>query len=49
MKYIVIIGVSLGIGYEIVLVFVGCGKNFILVVCREDKLEELKRKVEELN
>lgn len=32
MKYMVIIGVSFGIGYVVVLVFVFCGKNLVFVV-----------------
>ena len=49
MKYTVITGASSGIGYETALAFAARGKNLILAARREDKLEELKRKVEELN
>lgn len=44
-KYIVIIGVSLGIGYEIVKVFVKCGKNLVIVVCSKENLEKLKEEI----
>ncbi|MET1138885.1 SDR family NAD(P)-dependent oxidoreductase, partial [Bacillus subtilis] len=49
MKYTVITGASSGIGYETALAFAARGKNLILAARREDKLEELKRKIEELN
>ena len=49
MKYTVITGSSSGIGYETALAFAARGKNLILAARREDKLEELKKKIEDLN
>ncbi|GMG73827.1 SDR family NAD(P)-dependent oxidoreductase [Priestia aryabhattai] len=49
MKYTVITGASSGIGYETALAFAARGKNLILAARREDKLDELKGKIEELN
>lgn len=49
MKYMVITGASSGIGYETALAFAKRGKNLVLAARREDKLEELKDKIKEVN
>ncbi|RLQ96664.1 SDR family NAD(P)-dependent oxidoreductase [Falsibacillus albus] len=49
MKYTVITGASSGIGYETALAFAARGKNLIIAARREEKLEELKAKIAELN
>ncbi|MBN9656382.1 SDR family NAD(P)-dependent oxidoreductase [Halobacillus sp. GSS1] len=49
MTYTVITGASSGIGYETALAFAKRGKNLILTARRENNLEELKSKVNELN
>lgn len=49
MKYTVITGASSGIGYATALAFAERGKNLILAARREDKLEELKRKILKMN
>ncbi|KGX89721.1 oxidoreductase [Pontibacillus halophilus JSM 076056 = DSM 19796] len=47
MKYTVITGASSGIGYEAALAFANRGKSLIITARREDKLNELKAKVQE--
>ncbi|MGG0586468.1 SDR family NAD(P)-dependent oxidoreductase [Priestia megaterium] len=49
MKYTVITGASSGIGYETALAFAERGKNLILAARREDKLNELKAKINNMN
>ncbi|MEW9502828.1 SDR family NAD(P)-dependent oxidoreductase [Jeotgalibacillus marinus] len=49
MKYTVITGASSGIGYETALAFATRGKNLIIVARRNDKLEELKSEIEQIN
>lgn len=49
MKYTVITGASSGIGYATALAFAERGKNLILAARREDKLDELKSKITEIN
>lgn len=48
MKYTVITGASSGIGYETALAFASRGKNVIIVARRQDQLEELKAKINQL-
>ncbi|WP_064094084.1 SDR family NAD(P)-dependent oxidoreductase [Rossellomorea aquimaris] len=47
MKYTVITGASSGIGYEATHAFAGRGKNLIIVARREEKLEELKKEIQQ--
>ncbi len=49
MKYTVITGASSGIGYESALAFASRGKNLILVARRQEELEELKLKINEMH
>ncbi|WP_163102388.1 SDR family NAD(P)-dependent oxidoreductase [Peribacillus alkalitolerans] len=49
MKYTVITGASSGIGYETALAFAARGKNLIIVARRNEKLEELKSKITQIN
>ncbi|MEI5907467.1 SDR family NAD(P)-dependent oxidoreductase [Bacillus spongiae] len=49
MNYTVITGASSGIGYETALAFAARGKNVIIVARREEKLEELKATIHQIN
>jgi uncharacterized protein len=49
MKYIVITGVSSGIGYESAKAFAARGKNLIIIARRKEKLEELKSEIASFN
>lgn len=49
MSYVVITGASSGIGYESALAFAKRDKNLILVARREQKLEDLKSTISEIN
>ena len=49
MKYTVITGASSGIGYESALAFASRGKNLILVARRQEELDGLKLKINEMN
>ncbi|WP_270181043.1 SDR family NAD(P)-dependent oxidoreductase [Alkalihalobacillus sp. CinArs1] len=49
MTYTVITGASSGIGYETALTFAEEGKNLILVARREEKLEALKKEIQNIN
>ncbi|MGK0700162.1 MULTISPECIES: SDR family NAD(P)-dependent oxidoreductase [Bacillaceae] len=49
MKYTVITGASSGIGYEAALEFAKRGKHLIIIARRQDKLEELKTAVKDIN
>lgn len=49
MKYTVITGASSGIGYEAALAFASRGKNLVLVARRQEELNELKLKINEMN
>lgn len=49
MKYTVITGASSGIGYEAALAFAKRGKNLVVIARREDKLQELKEAVQNVN
>ncbi|OWA35169.1 oxidoreductase [Saccharibacillus sp. O16] len=49
MKYTVITGASSGIGYEAAVAFAARGKNLIVVARRQDELEALKAKIQQLD
>lgn len=49
MKYTVITGASSGIGYEAALAFASRGKNLVLVARRQEELNELKLKINEMH
>lgn len=49
MKYALITGASSGIGYETALALAERGKHLIVVARREDKLNELKEKIKNIN
>lgn len=49
MKYVLITGASSGIGFASALAFSKRGKNLILVARRKERLEELKRRIREID
>ncbi|MEC3421441.1 SDR family NAD(P)-dependent oxidoreductase, partial [Bacillus cereus] len=49
MKYTVITGASSGIGYEAALAFASRGKNLVLVARRQEELNGLKLKINEMH
>ncbi|WP_279526011.1 SDR family NAD(P)-dependent oxidoreductase [Staphylococcus gallinarum] len=49
MKYTVITGASSGIGYDTALAFAKRDKNLILIARREDKMEQLKQEIKNIN